>query len=364
MDTSITLAVKAMTVFLLITSILVVIARVITKAVIVRSTNLDDYLIALSFLFNIGQSVAVFFQAEHGYGMPSKLLSPSSLSSELKSEYTAALLYIPSLLFAKLAVLALVKTITPNRWDRRAAYSVAALVVLWATTGEFAAAFMCHVPNTWEWPHGQCNDRHAFWNYLEVTNILTDTALIALPLIMISRIRTSLATKASVFSFFGLRIIVIAACVCKLVFWNRTSDPTDPTLDTWPATICTQIIQSLSISSACFLYLKPFLDSVQSGFIRSDDLRRRGSDYKSGSTSTARNVFSVDSVSRSKVIGTRLQSLSKTHYAADIKGGHAANRDDSESQHSRTQIIKETRTFAVETFPDVHDTSPYRSNDV
>lgn len=363
MDTSIMPAVKVMTVFLLITSILVVIARGTTKAIIVGSTNLDDYLIALSLLFNIGQSVAVFFQAKNGYGIPSKTLSPSSLSSELKSEYTAALLYIPSLFFTKLAVLALLKTITPNRWDHRAAYSLAALVILWATTGEFAAAFMCHVPITWDWPNGKCNDRHAFWNYLEVTNIFTDTALIALPLIMVSRIQTSMAKKASVFSFFALRIIVIAASMCKLVFWNRTPDPTDATLDTWPTTICTQIIQCLSISSACFLYLKPFLDSVESGFIRSDDLRRRGSDYKSGGTSTRRNVFSMNSVGLSEIDGTRMKSLSKPHYAANIEGGHAANGDDSESQHSRTQIIKETRTFAVESSPDVHDISPYRSND-
>ena len=200
-----------------------------------------------------------------------------------------------------------------------------------------------------------------------------------LSLIMISRVQTSMAKKASIFSFFALRIMwvtifwqvpscsfdgrVIVACVCKLVFWNRTPDPTDPTVDTWPATICTQIIQCLSISSTCFLYLKPFLDSVESGFIRSDDLRRRGSDYKSGSAYTGRNVFLVDSVGRSKGDGMRMKSFSKPHYAADIEGGDAANRDDSESQHSRTQIIKETRTFAVETFPNLQDTSPYRSDD-
>ena len=109
MDTNTVPAVKIITVFLLTTSILVVIVRGTTKAVIVRSTSLDDYLIALSLvstlpnphceppdrqisilhtapiqLFNIGQSVAVFFQVEHGYGMPSGNLSLSSLSSELK----------------------------------------------------------------------------------------------------------------------------------------------------------------------------------------------------------------------------------------------------------------------------------------
>ena len=148
--------------------------------------------------------------------------------------------------------------------------------------------------------------------------------------------------------------------MCKLVFWNRTPDPTDPILDTWPATICTQIIQCLSISSACVLYLKPLLDSVESGFIRSDDMRRRGSDYKSGGSTTRRNVFSMDRVGRNKADGTRMRSLSNPHY----EGGHATNRDRSESQHSRSQIIKETRTFAVDTFPGVHDPSPYRSDDV
>ena len=152
--------------------------------------------------------------------------------------------------------------------------------------------------------------------------------------------------------------------MCKLVFWNRTPDPIDPTLDTWPATICTQIIQCLSILSACVLYLKPLLDSVESGFIRSDDMRRRGSDYKSGGSTTRRNVFSAHRVGRSEVEATRMRSLSNPYYAAHIERGHAPNRDGSESQHSRTQIIKETRTFAVDSFPGVHDTSPYRSNDV
>ena len=93
-------------------------------------------------------------------------------------------------------------------------------------------------------------------------------------------------------------------------------------------------------------------------------MRRRGSDYKSGDASTRTNLFSLDSVSRRKSDATRMTSLSKPKYAANIEGGHAANTDDSESQHSRTHIIKETRTFAVESSSDIHDTSPYRFNDV
>ncbi len=60
--------------------------------------------------------------------------------------------------------------------------------------------------------------------------------------------------------------------------------------------------------------------------------------------------------------------MSKPHYVADIEGGRAAaaanGTDDAESQHSRTKIIRETRTFAVEAFSDGNDISPDRSNDL
>ena len=74
-------------------------------------------------------------------------------------------------------------------------------------------------------------------------------------------------------------------------------------------------------------------------------------------------MFSVDSTGWSKSNHTRLKSFSKPQYAAAIEGGSAANRDDSDSQHSRSQIIKETRTFAVESSPGIRDNSPQRPID-
>ena len=119
--------------------------------------------------------MAVFQRTKFGYGRPAQALTLSPRSSELKvrvilslkqaqhnwvqSEYAATLLYIPSLLFAKLAVLTLLKNISPLRWVRKAAYSVAAIFFIWAISGEFAAAFICHLPNVWDWPNGQCSDR-------------------------------------------------------------------------------------------------------------------------------------------------------------------------------------------------------------
>ena len=55
-----------------------------------------------------------------------------------------------------------------------ATYTLAALIILWATAGEFAAAFMCHVPNTWDWPNGRCSDRVLLIRLILFGTFLTD----------------------------------------------------------------------------------------------------------------------------------------------------------------------------------------------
>ncbi|KAJ8068603.1 hypothetical protein OCU04_002311 [Sclerotinia nivalis] len=52
----------------------------------------------------------------------------------------------------------------------------------------------------------------------------------------------------------------------------------------WLFILSTLLAQCLGIVSACILYLKPFLQSLNSGMIRNDDLRRRGGETSFGSS--------------------------------------------------------------------------------
>ncbi|KAL8823380.1 MAG: hypothetical protein Q9191_005908 [Dirinaria sp. TL-2023a] len=115
-----------------------------------------------------------------------------------------------------------------------------------------------------------------WWTYFEITNGVIDLWLILLGFSLLWGVQTSLKRKVSVLLVFGGRLPAVAATICKLVFWRKTWGGSDPVFDTWSVIICTQIIQCLSITSACILYLKPFLEALTSGFIHGDDLRRRG----------------------------------------------------------------------------------------
>ena len=65
----------------------------------------------------------------------------------------------------------------------------------------------------------------------------------------------------------------IAALASKLLFRKKAHYSQDSELHPRIIKVCTQVIQRLSIISAYFLYLEPYLDSVLSIFIDSDDIR-------------------------------------------------------------------------------------------
>ena len=78
---------------------------------------------------------------------------------------------------------------------------------------------------------------------------------------------------------------VISACIAQIIYTARGVGKGDPTFDLWPATICAQVTQSISLTTACIPYLQPFLLSLESGFLWGDDFRRQStkdSSYKSG----------------------------------------------------------------------------------
>lgn len=346
--------VQVVSCFLIVTSVLGVGARGLTKAIIVRSVSFDDYLITASLLFAIGQTIAVSVEARHGYSSPIDPLRRSQETVILKSEYAASLLYVASLCFAKASVSATINSLTPIRNHRRVTYVLTSFIFLWAIIGEFGTAFLCHLPRPWNYLEGHCSNpiiRHTWWNYFESTNIVTDLALMILPCVAIWQIQISVSRKVSVCSFFALRSTVIVASACKLSFWNNAQRLQKPGHDPWTVILCTQIVQCLSIVSACFLYLKPFLDSVESGFIRSDDIRRRGTNeyfgHNTGDSSTTRSAFSTRKHNRTGSQSIGLVGVSIPHNTTTVVANDSSDMD-AESQHSRSQIIKETRTFAVE----------------
>lgn len=168
---------------------------------------------------------------------------------------------------------------------------------------------------------------------------------------------------------------------CQLFYSNQPVK--DPAFDVWPASISTQAVQCLSIVTACFPYLKPFLTSLESGLIRADDLRRRGgTDVDYYNTSNAQKSDKSKSAQSASAQSTSTQIKSNRSKFGKVLGkvltvSRQASRDyelstvpteslqlrpdpttvmiiegeglewDGQSQSSQSRIIRETRTWSI-----------------
>ncbi|KAI9881206.1 MAG: hypothetical protein M1830_007184 [Pleopsidium flavum] len=352
--------INVVTWFLLVASTLAVIARVATKLAVARRIERDDFAIFAALLFSIAQSIAVCFQMSGGLGQHIGTLNAAQLDRFQRSGFAADLLYIANLCFAKLSVLLLLQSITPVALHKRSALAVEATTAFWAVTGEFVAAFQCHLPAPWKFIGNTCINRAAFWSYFGILNILLDLTLILLPLGIVWELKVDLKRKAVIIACFVPRIMVIAAVTAQLVYLNRASDTTDATFDLWPLVLCTQVVQNMSIITACIPYLKPFLESLESGMMRSDDLRRRGIEGINGYSTASSGRFGTNSsskissksarntVKQSRELEGIDQSNNNTTTITATGDSHNLYDWDAESQRSRSKMIKQTTAWTVD----------------
>ena len=142
---------------------------------------------------------------------------------------------------------------------------------------------------------------------------------------------------------------VAAPIVCKLFYWNQLGETSDPTFDSWKVVLCTETIQCVNIISACTLYLRPFLETFDSGFLRADDLRRRG-----GAKSSSQSSYQLYRIPKGRVDST-VRTASRSMWGRNnrnntvVTAGSALPENDGASQSSQAHIITETRAFTVET---------------
>ena len=139
-----------------------------------------------------------------------------------------------------------------------------------------------------------------------------------------------------------------------MVFVNRARAASDPSFNLWPSVLSTQVVQTTSFISACVPYLRPFLESLESGMIRSDDLRRRGMEGYYGYGDPSKN----DSTSADQryypgmkgSLSTPLQNLREVVNTATVRS-EAPQWEDRHSTSSQARIINYTTSFTVGSEP-------------
>lgn len=141
---------------------------------------------------------------------------------------------------------------------------------------------------------------------------------------------------------------------------SRYAGSSDPTFDLWLVVLITEIVQSLSLITACIPYLKPFLQALETGMIRANggaQIHGYGPGYGSGSSKRFKPLSSKGN--RGQLNGVRMNSLGyapgEGQFGTNLPNGQTvtvtskrrAGDSDGDSQSSESKIIKKTVGWSV-----------------
>ncbi|KAJ5379216.1 hypothetical protein N7509_012335 [Penicillium cosmopolitanum] len=314
-------AVNVTTWVLLVVVILSVSARLGTKFNLFHKLTIDDLLIVASLVFCIVQSVIVSMAVASGYGKHFK-----------DYLYAGSLLYLISLTLSKLSLAVFIRSLTPTSKDKRYALLVEGMICTWAVVTILGTAFQCSLPRTWDFWNGKCFDEMAWRFFVTGSNIVTDLIIFSQAMILISSIQTSLKRRMIFAGIFMPRLLVSAAGIGQLALIKNGTQSRDPTYGLCDITIVEVTVQCLSIVTACWGQLKPFLS-----WMRTNGLKIEGvddptsSNYKYNRSQT--NARSSHRGQGTSQFSMRDQILVTQDWEVD-------------SQSSRAQIISENQPWS------------------
>jgi len=250
------------------TMCLAVVTVLISKLVVLRRLAWNDGIVIAAMVFSIGFTIAINHQVSHGLGSLLSTVSPADYEVFQKAGYAWNILYIISLALGKVSTLALLLALAPNKTYRIPMLGVGGVIGLWAVAATFASAFQCSLPHPYLITTGQCFSQTGFWDAVGAIDIITDMAIMALPVFLVYNLQLAAQKKFAVCFAFSFRTLAIGCTIWRLTELHKLfARGTDVTFQSWLPTIATILEVFFSIFSACVPHLRPFMESIQAGYL-------------------------------------------------------------------------------------------------
>ena len=166
----------------------------------------DDYMILFSLAWNLLVVGFIFAMNASGMGLHADTVPIDSIVMMAKFLVVAEVLYVYNLVWTKLSILLMYYRIFRFPYFKKMAYGIGAFVAAWVICITFLFIFICvPVEKLW-YPDlpGHCIDQVGTWIANAASTILSDLAILLLPLPQVWRLRLRREEKIGVTIAFGL----------------------------------------------------------------------------------------------------------------------------------------------------------------
>jgi fucose permease len=266
-------------------------ARLACRTFIVRQVTWDDYFMIIAWLFAFGLSFAIDYGTTKGLGRHDANIEAQNWDALRRSEYTFTVLYNPALMAFKTSVLIFYLRLSKNTQKvlRLASWAVLVIVNLAGTVLTLLNIFQCSpVEAAFNKSPGRCIPLLTEFICSAPINIVTDLAILALPLPVLTSMRLPPRQKIILIMTFTLGIFVTIVDVIRIYYLQKaiTDAPSStPSTDlgeafggtrefAWNASLAllwSAVEVNVGIACACIPTLKPLIIRILPAMIIDPD---------------------------------------------------------------------------------------------
>ncbi|OBS29022.1 hypothetical protein FPOA_02958 [Fusarium poae] len=233
-------AVFAVTTATLVLATVFVAARIVSRTFIVRNVTWDDRVMILAWLFAFFLSFTICFGVHNGLGRHDENIDPQRLPALRRCEYVFSILYNPALMATKTSVLIFYLRLAKHtqRVLRFASWLTLAIVNIAGVILTFMNVFQCR-PTQAAWdvkyddrPSAKCIPLLTEFICSSPVNIVTDLAILALPIPVLTGMRLPSRQKTILVLTFTVGIFVTVVDVVRIYYLQQAiTAPTSTTSD-------------------------------------------------------------------------------------------------------------------------------------
>ncbi|KAF4342388.1 L-fucose permease [Fusarium beomiforme] len=228
----------AVTTATLVLATVFVAARIVSRTFIVRNVTWDDRVMILAWLFAFFLSFTICFGVHNGLGRHDENIDPNRLPALRRCEYVFSILYNPALMATKTSVLIFYLRLAKHtqRVLRFASWLTLAIVNISGVILTFMNVFQCR-PTQAAWDvnydeRARCIPLLTEFICSSPVNIVTDLAILALPIPVLTGMRLPSRQKTILVLTFTVGIFVTVVDVVRIYYLQQAiTAPTSTTAD-------------------------------------------------------------------------------------------------------------------------------------
>ncbi|OJJ45034.1 hypothetical protein ASPZODRAFT_70649 [Penicilliopsis zonata CBS 506.65] len=202
-------------------STLFLLMRLYTKAYVIRKLWWDDVSIVLAWIFSIGTQATILYGYAHSsFAIHIWNMPVSRLVAYRTTILAVAVLYLPALAFAKLAVIMLYYRVLKSvRMWQYILWVLGAGISAYSLSLVLGLIFACH-PIQAGWtvsPPAACKRRSGLYMGTAIANTASDVVLLAIPVTFLWGMHLPLLQKIGIMCLFGIGCLTVITSIVRLV---------------------------------------------------------------------------------------------------------------------------------------------------